>query len=219
MARWNQFSVLSLLIAVALSALILYVFRSDSQRSLSNPALLQGRVVYGYNGKPAPGVVVHAQRVSGQEPYGFGRVLTNVQGRYQMPKLPAGDYNIWAESDGFTVKALANFGCYGAEQAPDLRLVRGGIIAGRIIDAATGRPVRIPASSVGLHGPSRPESGSGIASAPVMNDGTFFIRAAPGRNYVYLRWVRTDLKLPTEAWVEVKEGETVAVELKAPSEK
>lgn len=209
---------MSLLSTVVLLVLVSCTAQFDSDSN----ARVEGRVVYGYNGLPAPGVVVHAQRVTGQEPYGWGRVFTDLQGRYQLPTMPAGEYNIWAESSGFTATALSNFGCYGSKQAPDLQLASGGTISGRVIDAATGKPVQIPTSGsadIGLHGPSRPESGAGIARAPVMNNGTFFIRAAPGKNYVYVRWVTEDLKLPTAAWVDVIEGETVNVELKVPSEK
>jgi hypothetical protein len=218
MLRCNQFSVKSLLSAVTLVALVSCTAQFDS----TSKTRVGGRVVYTHNGLPAPGVVVHAQRVTGQEPYGWGRVFTDHQGCYQLPTMPAGEYNIWAESSGFTVTALSNFGCYGTKQTPDLLLIRGGTISGRVIDATTGKPCQVPASGsadIGLHGRSRPKSGAGIARAPVMNDGTFFIRAAPGKNYVYVRWVREDLKLPTAAWVDVTEGETVNVELRVPSEK
>jgi hypothetical protein len=65
---------------------------------------------------------------------------------------------------------------------------------------------------VEIGGPSRPKSGAAIDSAPLQDDGTFFIRAAPGRNLVYVPWARASEL--SSASVDVAEGETITVELK-----
>jgi hypothetical protein len=172
---------------------------------------------------PGAGVVVYAQRVDREGLPASKRVYTDNQGYYLLPDLPEGKYNIWAELDGFVVKALDSKSCGDETAVPDLHLIRGGTISGRVIDAETGARVEIPpplAGFIGLHGPSRPESGSGIAIAPIMDDGTFFIRAAPGKNYVYLTGIHAienGRHVTIGTWVDVAAGQMIDVELKVPS--
>ena len=73
--------------------------------------------------------------------------------------------------------------------APDLRLVHGGLIVGRLIDDETGKPFR-PATldpswdrpDIVMYGPSRPRSGGACEGASIQEDGSFQLRAAPGDN-------------------------------------
>lgn len=90
--------------------------------------------------------------------------------------------------------------------------MRGGFIIGKVIDTATGKPVRPGAGSdVGIYGPSRPRSGAAIEAAQIQKDGTFRIRAAPGNNYIYLR-ARPGWTSGTAKNVEVEEGKIIEVE-------
>ncbi len=231
--RHYQFSIKVLLVAVTVVALICSATMVAWERPGSKTRI-EGRVIFGDSGNPAAGVVVNAQRVIGVRPTpsGWGSVLTDRNGYYRLPELPAGEYNIWAEQSGYTVNALDSFqgksfttlDSFRGEditKASDLRLIRGGFIAGRIVDVETGKPVRVPSrlrADIGLYGPSRPMSGAAIEVTPIQKDGTFRIRAAPGKNYVYGRWAREDLELPTAVWVDVEDGQTVEIELKARSE-
>ena len=218
----KKFRLLTLLILVALCA-----FFFSAVRIFLYPAvpttIVHGRIVYGLDGNPAGMAVVHAQMVKplNGQPYGngrvprYGRVIADMNGCYTMPKMEAGTFNIWAEQSGFTVVALDSLLCDGTTTAADLSLIRGGVITGRVIDAATGQPAKREGpigAHIGLYGPSRPKSGAAIDSAPLQDDGTFFIRAAPGRNFVYVPWARANEL--SSAWVDVAEGQTIKVELK-----
>ena len=216
---------MTLLIAVALCAGLFSVVRVVLNPPVPT-TIVHGRVVFGHPiqglvGRPAL-ATVHAQLVSSlnEEDYGNGRIprfataTTDSSGRYTMPELEAGTYNTWAVRPGYTVVALDSFLCDGTTTVPDLSLIRGGTITGRVIDADTGQPAKLEGgmATIGLHGPSRPKSGAAIESAPLQDDGTFFIRAAPGKNLVYIPWCGTNES--SSAWVEVADGQTVEVELK-----
>jgi hypothetical protein len=120
-------------------------------------------------------------------------------------------YNIWAEAPDLTVIAMEMFEVRegGRYDAPDLKLIEGGFIEGRIVDAATQQPVTPPKNAqVSIYGPSRPKSGAAIESAEIKQDGTFRIRAAPGRNYIYLQPMPPWTPEVQSQWVEVTEGQT-----------
>jgi Carboxypeptidase regulatory-like domain len=179
---------------------------ADSSRpcevTLAPGATIRG-VVRMPDGKPAVRVMVAAQ---GQKQSHFGRVQTDEAGRYAMQSLPEDTYNLWAEAEGLTVIALDSVAARPGEpqEGQDLQLVRGGFIVGRVVDAATGKPVQPgPTADVAMYGPARPHSGGGCEVAPVGADGSFRIRAPEGVNYVYLR--------PGAGWVEGTSGQNVTV--------
>jgi type II secretory pathway component GspD/PulD (secretin)/beta-lactamase regulating signal transducer with metallopeptidase domain len=192
---------------------------------LQPAAVITGRVLYGKTGKPAVGVVIGAQSVKTISiPAGWmatgGWAVTDKQGRYRLESLPAGKYNVSAKAENLTVVALDSFEVKAGEvrEAPDLVFIEGGFIAGRVIDEATGKPVKPGQhSNVAIYGPSHPKSGAAVEISEIREDGSFRIRVAPGSNYIYLRpgedWGmgRINLRSP---WVDVAEGQTVEVEFK-----
>ncbi|MCR9245224.1 MAG: carboxypeptidase-like regulatory domain-containing protein [bacterium] len=153
------------------------------------------------NGEPAKYTVVLA---TGD---GYGRAVTDGDGRFEVGGLPPGTYKLFAESPDFTVIARLGLDVAAGEvlEDQDLELVKGGFIVGRIVDAATGKPI-VPTSwtDVAMYGPARGPGGS-CEVAPVLQDGTFRIRAPAGRNRIYLRGAPRGYNEPTE-WVEVTEG-------------
>ena len=185
---------------------------STQMIELDPGAVITGRVIYSDSGKPAPNVIVQTQGGSGS---GWASVRTDSDGRYRLESLPALAYNVWAKAEHWTVRAHESFAVAAGEtrEAPALVFIRGGWIVGTIIEEATNKGVQPgKTSDVGLYGPSRPRSGAAIESAKIHPDGTFRIRVAPGRNYVYLRarspWSRSS---KSDRWIEVGEGETVEV--------
>ncbi|HUV64070.1 MAG TPA: carboxypeptidase regulatory-like domain-containing protein, partial [Sedimentisphaerales bacterium] len=188
-------------------------------------AAITGRVLYGKTGKPAAGVVVGVQGVEHISiPAGWmatgGLAVTDEQGRYRLESLPGGKYNVYPEAEDLTVVALDSFEVKPGEvrETPDLVLIEGGFIAGRVIDEATGKPVKPGQhSDVAIYGPSRPKSGAAVEISRIREDGSFRIRVAPGSNYIYLRpredWGRGRINLRSP-WVDVAEGQTVEVEFK-----
>ena len=135
--------------------------------------------------------------------------------------LLPGYLNVYAQHEGWTCVAWDSVAIReGETHTVDLYLMKGGFIEGRVIDDATGEPVRPGAfSDVGLHGPARPRSGAAVEVAPIREDGTFRIRAAPGVNFPYLR-AHEDWKVlgtPEHHAVElvqVEEGQTVEIEMR-----
>lgn len=194
---------------------------------------IEGRVVDAQTGQPLAGLLVYAQMNNGSRPAakaflaeerlklaallsGGPEVRTDEQGRYRMRALPLGAYNIWAEQPGRTGAAIDSLAGNrnAVTSAPDIRLGPGGIIKGRVIDAATGQPVQLDrpipyVDAVMFHGPSRPVSGGAVESCTIRSDGTFELRAAPGPNFLYVNGQAP--QTPTQ--VDVKAGETVEVQL------
>ena len=169
------------------------------------------------DGKPAVRAVVSVQ---GHAPgaYLFKQVSTDDAGCYRVASLPEGMFNVWAESDEYTVVALhavrVAVGETVAEQ--NLAYVSGGWIVGRVIDDATGASVQPGATAdVGMSGPARPPE-TGIQCATVRADGTFRIRAPAGQNHVYLRvgagWNETGRSAGD---FEVVDGQETQVEFRA----
>ena len=194
---------------------------------------IEGRVVDAQTGQPLAGLLVYAQMTNrsgpaaniflAEERLKLAALLssgpearTDEQGRYRLRALPLGAYNIWAEQRGRTGAAIDSLAGNrnAATSAPDIRLGPGGIVKGRVIDAATGQPVKLDrpipyVDAVMFHGPSRPVSGGAVESCTIRSDGTFELRAAPGPNFLYVNGQTP--QTPTQ--VDVKAGETVEVQL------
>lgn len=165
--------------------------------TLQRPAAIEGRVINGEIQEPVAGAVVDCRGVTSPA---SSRVVTDSQGRYRMGSLGANRYNIWAEKEGWTVRAIAGMEVAAGETkiAPDLRLIRGVVAVGQVIDVDTGGPIRPlederlarefdPPEVLLFHGPSRPRGGAAAERAEVERDGGFRIRVAPGMNRLYLR--------------------------------
>ena len=179
----------------------------DVEIELAPGGTVTGRVVF-QDGKPAAFIRVRCQ---GTKHSGWATAGTDAKGRFVLRSLCEDGYNIWASKKGFTVKAHDSFVVEGGKihAAGDLVLVRGGFITGRVVDAR-GRRVRPEGRlAVGLYGPSRPRSGAAIESVRVGKDGTFRIRAAPGRNYIYF----CSGGAQGGIYVNVVEGRTTEVEM------
>jgi len=211
---------------------------------LPRPGVLTGRVLYGDVGgmeAPARGVEV---RVRTAEPAAFGgrgygdgggrrpyphqfsaRVSTDADGRYRLEGIPPGYLNIWARAEGYTCTAWDTHPIVGEQtHTADLYLIKGGFIAGRVLDDATGKPIRPQAASaIGVQGPSSPRSGHGVASTWLDDDGRYRIRVAPGINYAYIQgipgWTPVGDSRPEDNAVHVEKGETVEVNFRVVREK
>lgn len=224
--RWRTLGAVAAAAAACLAGLVLL-------RNAFLPwTTIEGRVVDAKTGAPLMGVTVSAQMTSASQApsrswladerlmlawrlSSGGEARTDEQGRYRLRALPLGAYNVWAEQPGRTGPAIDSLAGNrnAATAAPDLRLGRGGIVKGRVIDAATGEPLRLErpipwADVVMFYGPARPKSGGAVESTPIGSDGTFELRAPPGVNFLYVNG-RTQKIVP----VLVEEGETVEVEL------
>jgi protocatechuate 3,4-dioxygenase beta subunit len=161
-------------------------------------AVIEGRVINGETGEPVAGVVVEARGTPlfrSPSPY----AITDSQGRYRLESLNANQYVIWAEKEGWTVHGVEGFNIDVGQTktAPDLRLIRGQLIVGQVIDVDTGRPIR-PLEDDRLHSEfDRPQVCLEICPwrqtflgahqfTAVREDGSFQVRVAPGMNWIRL---------------------------------
>jgi hypothetical protein len=182
--------------------------------TLHPPAVVEGAVVDAVTNRPAARVVVSAQGVARR---GWFQTRTDDRGRYRL-RMTKDHYNIWAEAeDRIPIAAKAVEATPGQTRAgTDIRLVRGALITGRVIDPATDEPP-IPGvhgpHRVGHYGPARPRTGAAVTSALVEADGTYRLRVAPGTNYVYLMTAA----MPNQgasAVVSVEDGQELNLDLR-----
>jgi 5-hydroxyisourate hydrolase-like protein (transthyretin family) len=180
---------------------------------LKPEARITGRALFASDHKPAPRVKIYTQgadKSQSQETY------TDDAGRYELTNLGADKYNIWIEAPNYTCVAIDSLQVSAGEkvEAPDLALVHGGFIKGKVIDQATNEPI-CPGddADVAIYGPSRPESGAAVETSLIAKDGTFAIRCAPGMNRIYIRcgegWTGV---APKEFRLNVEEGQTVSTD-------
>jgi beta-lactamase regulating signal transducer with metallopeptidase domain len=179
---------------------------------------IEGRVVDDVTGKPAADVVVVAQGIKERN---SETVTTDRQGKYRL-RLTPDLYNIGAQASDRTCTALDSFDAPvgNVTKAPDLKLVEGGFIVGKVVDKATGKPVtKLPngrALYVAHYGPAHPKSGAAVGTTVVQDDGTYRLRVAPGPNSPYLmddvEAERTPYNATSVDPIIVREGETVTLD-------
>lgn len=178
-------------------------------------AIVVGTVIGAVTGQPAARTTVQAQGIKQR---GWGETQTDSQGHYQLSSLVADQYNIWAAAPERTVKAIDSLALAAGETttAPDLQLVSGGFITGRILHFETEKPVLRTSDGlrlrVGLYGPSRPKSGAAIESVVVADDGSYRIRVAPGENRPYVPMFGLMKRTSRTVPFNVGEGETVELD-------
>jgi beta-lactamase regulating signal transducer with metallopeptidase domain/5-hydroxyisourate hydrolase-like protein (transthyretin family) len=182
---------------------------------------IDGKVVDQISGQPAADVVVSMQGTNAMKDGGYQQTLTDSKGKYRLSSLLAGKYNLWAQAPDRACIALDSFTVEAGKTnaAPDLSLIEGGWIEGRLVDAATDKPisgaVKGASLDVGLYGPSRPKSGAACQSSKVDEQGRFRLHVAPGTNFPYIMlpevWERTQHRDYFQKGVEVKSGEIVSI--------
>jgi beta-lactamase regulating signal transducer with metallopeptidase domain len=177
--------------------------------TLKPPAVVEGRVIDSVTQKPVANAVVSAQGVVQS---GWYQTRSDRDGRYRLA-MTKDHYNIWADVNDrmpLAVKAIAAEPGKTVSGA-DIRLVRGGFVVGTVLDAATGKPMtpgRDHPIYVAHYGPARPRTGAAATSTPINADGTYRLRVAPGRNFVYLM-----LDSYSSAYVNVEDGREAKLDL------
>ena len=163
---------------------------------LEKGAVITGLVLDQPRSRPAAGLTLGLQGILNQDGIARGywtTVQTDPGGRYRLTSLPAGKFNVFLRKHppGLTSVALDSVEVKRGEtvEPPPIRLVKGGLVKGRLIDDATGAPAMLmddESVSIGAYGPARPRSGAAIESAEAKKDGTFEMRLPPGTNLVYV---------------------------------
>jgi len=232
-----RFTVRGLLLFTAIVALMIgwwydhrrLTAKIDQITQLVQPAsTIEGRVTYADSGKPAFGIRVHAQAIAGQTQSvrpGYGIASTDDEGRYKFVDLPAGNWNIFVEVNGWTASAIDSLPLVAGQEVKnaDLRLVKGGFIKGRVIDEA-GNPVSQGEGQriiIGVYGPARPKSGPAIEAVYVDSKGEFKIRAPAGRNYPYISSIMPQSVLEGNEFqddgIVVEDGKTMELQFRIKS--
>lgn len=187
--------------------------KRDVHIVLQPEATVRGRVLR--QGQPVAGVEVWADPQLARGVGAHGRHETTVSqadGAYTLRHLTPGVYNVMVGSaEGLTAAAIEGVWVDPGDhvEGGDLELTAGGIAAGTVTEAGTGRP--IPGASVAACGPSRPQSSAPRHSATSDETGSYSLRLAAGRNRIYFQGTRGYGRAePDERWVGVTEGGMVA---------
>jgi hypothetical protein len=177
--------------------------------TLYPPALVEGQVIDAVTNEPAANVIVSAQGVARS---GWYQTRTDAQGRYRL-RMTRDHYNIWADAEdriAVAVKAIPAKRGQTISNA-DIRLVRGGFLVGTVFNAQ-GKPI-VPTKEsphrVAHYGPARPRTGAAVTSTLVNPAGTYRLRVAPGRNFIY-----SMTGSGTSGYVTVEEGQEVAFDIR-----
>ena len=160
--------------------------------------VIEGRIVDDVTGKHGAGITVDLQGVyqqKGNASRYFDKTVTDGNGHYRFASLPGGWFNLFIDDDtdlDAAAAAIDSFKLNAGQTAtaPPIRLVRGGLIKGRMIDDGTGNAVRLREGDyldIQSHGPARPRSGAAVQVAKIREDGTFEIRLPPGDSWLGVR--------------------------------
>jgi beta-lactamase regulating signal transducer with metallopeptidase domain/protocatechuate 3,4-dioxygenase beta subunit len=174
---------------------------------------ISGKVTYKNSGLPARNVEILA---GGFENIGGNSAVTDKEGNYKIHELSSGWYDVLYGPSlplDWTAAAIESVNVEEGRETKNvnIKLIKGGIISGKVIDTKTGKGIKPNEhSEVSIYGPSRPMNLGTIQSAPVQPDGSYRIRVAPGKNYIYLQTFSGKMKEKHQFhWVDKREGQTV----------
>jgi hypothetical protein len=134
--------------------------------------------------------------------------------------LPPGTYRVSAALKGRPNLFRKDVSLSSGHNQLDLRLEKGGVITGRVIDVTTEKPIQLgPNETMSISSHERRGAWyHGMASAQIQRDGRFTLLLPAGRNYLAMyfgpnwRGVNTDKLIRTG--IEVPEGKTFDLEIR-----
>ncbi|HEX4073662.1 MAG TPA: carboxypeptidase regulatory-like domain-containing protein, partial [Planctomycetaceae bacterium] len=209
-------------------------FDEPAELKVRPGGVVEGQVVDTVTGKPASGLTVSIQPIN-QVPqlklddvsFFWASTKTDSQGLFRIESIPSGQFNVFVSSaPGRASVALDSLAVPAGEvvQTPPIRLVKAGVVKGRLIDELTGQPALVGDDervTIGVHGPSRPRSGAAIEGFAVKTDGTFELRLPPGRNDIYVSGGPFLVRKPGDPsanqdirQIDVKEGTETTIEFR-----
>lgn len=197
-------------------------------RRLEAGATITGHVTFGTTGRPAAGVRVYAQGTNRDRVRSSFSALTNATGFFRISQIPSGEYSLMLALAGEMERDWTAFAHEALRVEPgqaingiDFKLIKGGIVTGKVTSADTGEPIIEPINGtrVAAQGPAHPRSSASVQSLPVGADGTYTLRVPPGRQYVYVQGpVPEAYREPRQniREVTVADGQTVTLDFKVP---
>ncbi len=207
-------------------------FDQVAELMLSRGGIVEGQVIDTVTGRPAGGVSVSIQPINrtlaiDDASLFWASTTTDSRGRYRIGSIPNGKFNVFVSSVPERASvALDSLAVPAGQlvQAPPIRLVKGVVVKGRLIDDLTGQPALVGEDDrviIGVHGPARPHIGAAIEGFVVKSDGTFELRLPPGRNSVYVAGGPFLVRKPGDAsanqdirQIDVKEGTQTTIEFR-----
>jgi len=148
--------------------------------------LISGMVVR--DGRPVTGVRVGCVKESGTKGGGEDTTVTGEDGVYTLRHLWFGAFNVYFEPpEGHVARAIEKVKVAESEHRKlgRTRLTEGGIVRGRVTEAASREPV--PNIRVSAHGPARPRYTGARTPAITGADGRYEMRLAAGENEIQVR--------------------------------
>jgi len=207
--------------------------------TLQRAGAIEGRVVDANSGHPLAGVNLIASITdrAGKAVSGYytrasrrsasrGIAETDQNGHYRIASLRPGKFRVQASVKDRPHMVVGLFEVRPGQThvAGDFKMVRGGIIEGRIVDAVTGKPV----VQQGWYGTiivctATRDKNSPSHVAQVDKNGHFRLHVLPGRNLFRISdadlWKRLERREKYEKGVDVEEGETIQIEFRVTPEK
>ncbi len=200
---------------------------TPSDRSLRPAVLLPagrivGTVTDAATGKPLAGATVAAQLLE-RRPIlltdGWGQSATDAQGRFEIPGLEPGVYNLLLievpgrrHATATAVEGVRVEG--GSEATASLSAIEGRPLRGVVIDRATGRPMAD--AQVGCQGTAVPPSGPAIMGTTTDEKGRFTFHVPPGEQFVYLIDDIASSRMGRRVVVVPEQGEVIPLALLQP---
>jgi beta-lactamase regulating signal transducer with metallopeptidase domain len=180
------------------------VIKLPFEVTLAKGSIVEGQVIDSVTGQSRNGLSVAIRAI--EQPFighriffaedpnlYYAKTQTDNSGHYRFTRLPAGHFYVYLTSD---VPDRASIALDSLEvpaattvHASDLRLVKGGVVRGRLIGEQGGQPMTLGEDervTIAASGPARPQHQSQAYSEsqsfPVQRDGTFELRLPPGKN-------------------------------------
>lgn len=147
-----------------------------------------GRIVgnvRGPNGEPMANVLVTA-RGEANLGNGYAFARTDQRGVFELRSLEAGPWSVSVAAPELLSEDVVGIAVGIGERVAcdDVQVITGGVVVGRLLDAATGAPLDPGEQARVLsYGPT---AGGACRGVSVAADGTFRLRLPPGRSLVYL---------------------------------
>jgi hypothetical protein len=192
---------------------------SNVDVTIHRAAVVEGQIVLAEDNQPAVGVRVEFRNKTIRPDY-WTRTTTDERGGYRLTTLPPGTYRFSARLNGRANLFRQGVLLESGTNTLDLRMARGGVVKGRVIDISTGQPVVLgknESMDISPHD-RRGISYMGMASARIDSKGAFTLRLPAGRHYLgmYLgpNWRGVNTDALSRNGIEIAEGQTVDLEIR-----
>lgn len=111
--------------------------------TIDKPVTVEGDVVLTESNQPAAGAQLEFDS-DNYFPSGWKDAVADERGHYRLATLPPGEYRLTARLSGRPVLLRSGIKLHAGQNKLDLRMDKGALIKGRLVDASSGKPVPLP---------------------------------------------------------------------------